>query len=160
MGSSFRANNTILLWSLDRRPILDPYQYARNDGHTISTETSRNIYSPFLHNDIYRQHNGGLIYQQTGWYSFSQPLRRSFGNSQLVPGTQHRYQSSSHSRQIQHSCRPPIKVRQTYQDRMGSGSNSSEFSIPDSQFSKCGLVCDLIQSQTHYMSLQYKTTKH
>ena len=120
MGSSFRADNTILSWSLDRRPIPAPYQYVRNDGHTISTETSHNIYSPFLHHDIYRQHNGGLIYQQTGWHSFSQPLRRSLGNSQLVPGTRHHYQSSSHSRQIQHSCRPPIKIRQTYQDRMGS----------------------------------------
>ena len=146
MGSSFRANNTILSWSLDRLPIPAPYQYVWNDGHTISTETSHNIYTPFLHHDIYRQHNGGLIYQQTGWHSFSQPLRRSLGNSELVPGTWHRYQSSSHSRQIQHSCRPPIKIRQTYQDRMGSGSNSSEFSIPDAQFSKCGLVCDSIQS--------------
>ena len=97
--------------------------------------------------------NGGLIHQQTGWHSFSQPLRRSLGNSQLVPGTRHRYQSSSHSRQIQHSCRPLIKIRQTYQDRMGSGSNSSKFSIPDAQFSKCGLVCDSIQSQTPIICL-------
>ena len=84
-ASHFRwgADNTILSWSLDRRPIPAPYQYVRNDGHTISTETSHNIYSPFLHHDIYRQHNGGLIYQQTGWHSFSQPLRRSLGNSQL-----------------------------------------------------------------------------
>ena len=81
MGSSFRADSTILSWSLDRRPIPAPYQYVRNDGHTISTETSHNIYSPFLHHDIYRQHNGGLIYQQTGWHSFSQPLHRSSGNS-------------------------------------------------------------------------------
>ena len=87
MGSSFRADSTILSWSLDRRPIPAPYQYVRNDGHTTSTETSHNIYSPFLHHYIYRQHNGGLIYQQTGWHSFSQPLRRSLGNSQLVSGT-------------------------------------------------------------------------
>ena len=152
MGNSFRADNTIPSWSLDRGPIPAPYQYVRNDGHTISTETSHNIYSPFLHHDIYRQHNGGLIYQQTGWHSFSQPLRRSLGNSQLVPGTRHRYQSSSHSWQIQLSCRPPIKIRQTYQDRMGSGSNSSEFSIPDAQFSKCGLVCDSIHKLPLYVS--------
>ena len=153
MGSSFRADDTILSWSLDRRPIPAPYQYVSNDGHTISTETSHNIYSPFLHHDIYRQHNGGLIYQQTGWHTFPQPLCRSLENSQLVPGTQHRYQSSSHSRQIQHSCRPPIKIRQTYQDRMGSGSNSMEFSIPDAQFPKCGPVCDTIQSQTPIICL-------
>ena len=36
---------------------------------------------------------------------------------------------------------------------MGSGSNSSEFSIPDAQFSKCGLVCDTIQSQTPIICL-------
>ena len=152
-GSSFRADDTILSWSLDRRPIPAPYQYVRNDGHTISTETSHNIYSPFLHHDIHRQHNGGLIYQQTGWHSFSQPLCRSLENSQLVPGTRHRYQSLSHSRQIQHSCRPPIKIRQTYQDGMGSGSNSCKLSIPDAQFPKCGPVCDTIQSQTPIICL-------
>ena len=148
MGSSFRADNTVLSWSLDRKPIPAPYQYDRNDGHTISTETSQNIYSPFLHHDIHRQHNGGLIYQQTGWHSFPQSLRRSLENTQLVPGTRHSYQNSAHPRQIQLSCRPPLKTRQTYQDRMGSGSNSCEFSIPDAQLPKCGSVCDKIQPQT------------
>ena len=85
------------------------------------------------------------INKQGGTHS---TMRRSLGNSQLVSGTRHRYHCSSHSRQIQHSCRSPIKIRQTYQDRMGSGSNSSEFNIPDAQFSKCGFVCDPIQSQT------------
>ena len=153
MGSSFRADDTFLSWSLDRRPIPAPYQYVRNDGHTINTETSQNIYSPLLHHDIHRQHNGGLIYQQTGRHSFPQSLRRSLENSQLVPGTRHSYQSSSHSRQIQHSCRPAVKTRQTYQDRMGSGSNSCEFSIPDAQFPKCGSVCDKIQPQTPIICL-------
>ena len=153
MGSSFRANNTVLSWSLDRKPIPAPYQYVRNDGHTISTETSQNIYSPFLHHDIHRQHNGGLIYQQTGWHSFPQSLRRSLENTQLVHGTRHSYQSSSHPRQIQHSCRPPLKTRQTYQDRMGSGSNSREFSIPDAHLPKCGSVCDNIQPQTPIICL-------
>ena len=36
MGSSFRADSTILSWSLDRRPIPAPYQYVRNDGHTLA----------------------------------------------------------------------------------------------------------------------------
>ena len=153
MGSSFRADNTVLSWSLDRKPIPAPYQYVRNDGHTISSETSQNIYSPFLHHDIHRQHNGGLIYQQTGWHSFPQSLRRSLENTQLVPGTRHSYQSTSYPRQIQHSCRPPLKTRQTYQDRMGSGSNSCEFSIPDAQLPKCGSVCDKIQPQTPIICL-------
>ena len=153
MGSSFRADNTVLSWSLNRKPIQAPYQYVRNDGHTFSTETSQNIYSPFLHHDILRQHNGGLIYQQTGWLSFPQSLRRSLENTQLVPGTRHSYQSTSHPRQIQHSCRPPLKTRQTYQDRMGSGSNSCEFSIPDAQLPKCGSVCDKIKPQTPIICL-------
>ena len=152
MGSSFRADNTVLSWSLDRKPIPAPYQYVRNDGHTISTETSQNIYSPFLHHDIHRQHNGGLIYQQTGWH-IPQSLRRSLENTQLVPGTRHSYQSTSHPRQIQHSCRPPLKTRQTYQDRMVSGSNSCEFSIPDAQLPRCGSVCDKIQPQTPIICL-------
>ena len=110
----------------------------------------------FIHHScimIYRQHNGGLIYQQTGWHSFPQSLRRSLENTQLVPGTRHSYQSTSHPRQIQHSCRPPLKTRQTYQDRMGSGSNSCEFSIPDAQLPKCGSVCDKIQPQTPIICL-------
>ena len=63
------------------------------------------------------------------------------------------YQSTSHPRQIQHSCRPPLKTRQTYQDRMGSGSNSCEFEIPDAQLPKCGSVCDKIQPQTPIICL-------
>ena len=70
MGSSFRADNTVLSWSLDRKPIPAPYQYVRNDGHTISTETSQNIYSPFLHHDIHRQHNVvSYINKQGGTHS-------------------------------------------------------------------------------------------
>ena len=80
-------------------------------------------------------------------------LRRSLENTQLVPGTRHSYQSTSHPRQIQHSCRLPLKTRQTYQDRMGSGSNSCEFSIPDAQLPKCGSVCDKIQPQTPIICL-------
>ena len=44
-------------------------------------------------------------------------------------------------------------ARQTYQDRMGSGSNSCEFSIPDAQLPKCGSVCDKIQPQTPIICL-------
>ena len=36
---------------------------------------------------------------------------------------------------------------------MDSGSNSSEFSIPDAQFPKCGFVCDTTQSQTSIICL-------
>ena len=148
MGSSFRANETIISWLLDWRPIPAPYQHVRNDGHMISTETSHNIYSPFLHHDIYRQHYGGLIYQLTGRHTLSQSMPGSMGNPQLVLGTQHRYQSLSYPRQIQHFSRPPIQIGQTYQNRMGFGSNSSEFHVPDAQFSECGFVCNPIQSQT------------
>ena len=72
MGSSFRADESMLSWSLDGRPIPALYQYVRNDGHTSSTETTHRIYSQFLHHlhhDIHRQLNDGLIYQQTGWHS-------------------------------------------------------------------------------------------
>ena len=36
---------------------------------------------------------------------------------------------------------------------MGSGSNSSEFCVPDAQLPKCGFVCDTIQSQTPIICL-------
>ena len=153
MWSSSRANETILLWSLDGRPIPAPYQHVRNDGHTLSTETSHNIYSPFLCRDLHRQHYGGLLYQQTRWNSFSQSLRRSMGDPQVLPGTRHRNQSSSYPRQIQHFSRPPIQIGQTNQNRMGSGSIGSEFSIPDAQFSQRGFVCDSFESQTPVVCL-------
>ena len=74
MGSSFRADGTILSWSLDGRPIPTPYQHVGNDGYTLSTDTSHNIYSPFLCHDIHRQHESGLIYQKIGRNTFSQSL--------------------------------------------------------------------------------------
>ena len=148
MESSFRPDEIIFSWSLDGRPIPAPYQYVRNDGHMLSTETSHKIYSPFLCHDIYRQHNSVLIYQQTGRNTPSQSMRRGMGDSQLVRGTRHRNQSSSYPSQIQYFSRLPIQIGQTYQNRMGTGSNSGEFRIPDAQIPQCGFVCNTIQSQT------------
>ena len=105
---------TILSWSLDRRPIAAPYQhYIRNDGHTVSTETSHKIYSPFLHHDIHVQYYGGLIYQQTGRHTISQSVHGGMGDPQLVLGTRHHYQSSSYPRQIQHFSRRPVQIGQS-----------------------------------------------
>ena len=67
MGSSSRADETILSWSLVGRPIPAPHQYARNDGHSFRTEESYKNYSPFLRHDIYRQYDSGLIYQKARW---------------------------------------------------------------------------------------------
>ena len=87
MGSSFGADDTILSWSLDRRPIPAPYQYTRNDGHSFCTNRSHNIYSLFLCHDIYRQHNSGLLYQQTRRNSLSQPMYRGLEDPQFVSET-------------------------------------------------------------------------
>ena len=38
----------------------------------FALKKSHNIYSPFLCHDIYRQHESGLLYQQTRWNTFSQ----------------------------------------------------------------------------------------
>ena len=99
MGSSFRADETILSWSLDGRSIPAPYQCARNNGHSICTRKSHNIYSPFLCHDIYGQHNSGLLYQQTRRNSLSQPMLGGLEDSKLVSGTRYRGQSLSYSRQ-------------------------------------------------------------
>ena len=40
------------------------------------------------------------------------------------------------------------KIGQTYQNRMGTGSISSEIRFPDAQISHCGFVCNSFQSQT------------
>ena len=70
------------------------------------------------------------------------------GDSQFLPGTRHHNQSPSYTRQIQHFSRSPIQIGQTNQNRMGTGSISSEFRIPDAQISQCGFVCDPFQPQT------------
>ena len=90
-----------------------------------------NIYSLFLCHDIYRQHNSGLLYQQTRRNSLSQPMYRGLEDPQFVSGTWYRCQSSSYSRQIQCFGGPPLQIGQTYQNRMGIGSNDSELHIPN-----------------------------
>ena len=70
------------------------------------------------------------------------------GDLSLVSGTRYRDQSSSYSRQIQYICRQSFEIGQTSQNRMGFGSVCSKFHFPNAQLSQCGLVCDVIQSQT------------
>ena len=84
MGSSSRTDESILSWSLVRRPIPAPYQYVGNNGHSFRTEESQKVYSPFFCHDFYRQHNSGLIYQQARRNTFSQPLRRGVEDPHLV----------------------------------------------------------------------------
>ena len=72
MGSSSRADETILTWSLVGRPIPAPYQYSGNDGHSFGTEEIHKIHAPLLCHDLYRQYNSGLLYQQTRRNTFSQ----------------------------------------------------------------------------------------
>ena len=43
MESSSRADETIISWSLDGRPIPAPYQYSRNNAHSFCTEESHTI---------------------------------------------------------------------------------------------------------------------
>ena len=158
MGSSFRADNTILSWSLDRKPIPAPYQYVRNDGHTISTETSQNIYSPFLHYDIHRQHNG-LIYQQTGWHSFPQPLRRSLEilnwclEQDIVIRVRHIPSKFNILADRLSRLDKPMKTEWAL-DQTVANSVFQMLNFPN---------VDLFATRfnhTHYMSLQYKTKKH
>ena len=69
LGSSSRADETILSWSLVRRPIPAPYQYAGNNGHSFRTEESHKLY------------------QQTRRNTFSQLMCRGMGDPPLVSGT-------------------------------------------------------------------------
>ena len=61
MGSSSRADETILSWSQVGRHIPAPYQYSRNNGHSFRTEESHKIHIPLLCHDFYRQYNSGLL---------------------------------------------------------------------------------------------------
>ena len=74
-------------------------------------------------------------------------MHRDLEDSELVSRTRYRGQSPSYSRQSQYFGRPPIQIGQTYQYRMGIGSNHSKLHISNAQLSKCGLVFDTIQSQ-------------
>ena len=143
-----RTNESILSWSLVGRPIPTPYQYTGNNGHLFRTEESLKICSPFLCHDFYRQHNSGLLYQQTRRNLLSQHLCRGrWGDPPLVPGTTYSCQGSSYPRQIQCFGRPPIENGQTSQKRMGIRSISRELDFPNVQFPQCGSVCDSLQSQ-------------
>ena len=148
MGTSSRADETIISWSLVRRPIPAPYQYARNDGHSFSTEKSHKIYSPLLCYDLNRQYNSGLLYQQTRRNTFSQPMRRGMDNPQLVPGILYLDQSLSYPRQIQHIGILSFEIGQASQNRMGFGSICSKLRLPNAQLPQCGFICDTFQSQT------------
>ena len=53
MGSSSRADETILSWSLVGRPIPAPYQYSGNNGHLFHTEENHKIHTPLLCHDFY-----------------------------------------------------------------------------------------------------------
>ena len=85
MGSSSGTDESILSWSLIRRPIPAPYQHVGNNGHLFHTDKSLKIYSPFFCHDFYRQHNIGLMYQQARKNTFSQPLRRGMEDPPMVP---------------------------------------------------------------------------
>ena len=83
-----------------RRPIPAPHQYSRNNGHSFCTEKAHTADTPLSYYDIHRQHNSGLIYQQTRRNTFSQYMYRSMGNIPLVPGTLCYSQNSSHFLEI------------------------------------------------------------
>ena len=100
MGSSSRTDESILLWSLIGRPIPTPYQYVGNNGLLSHFKESHQIYSSFLCHDFYRQYNNGLLYKQTRRNTFSQPMHRGIGDSQLVLRTRYHYQSLTYPRQI------------------------------------------------------------
>ena len=79
MGSSSRADETILSWSLVGRPIPAPYQYSRNDGQSFSTEESHKTHSPLLCYDLDRQYNS-----RPRWLSW---MRRPTGDQEVAGST-------------------------------------------------------------------------
>ena len=155
MGSSSRADETIVSWSLDGRPIPAPYQYSGNNGHLFCTEESQTIHSPLLCHDFYRQYNSGLLYQQTRRNTFTLPMHGGMGNSPLVL---YCTQILSYSRQIQYIGRPSLEIGQTSQYRMVFGSIGGEFHFSNAQFPQCGFVCDLIQSQTSIVHVCFSSS--
>ena len=147
-GSSSRTDESILSWSLVGRPIVTPYEYAGNNGHLFRTEESHEIYSPFLCQDFYRQHNSGLLNQQARRNTFSQTMCRGMGDPPMVPRTRCYYQSLTYPRQIQCFGRSCIQNGQTSQNRIGIGSISCELHFQNAQLSQCESVCNKFQSQT------------
>ena len=101
MGCSSQASETILSWSLDRRPLKKAIQCIHRSCVMISTDNTtvvsyinrqRGTHSPILCIEVWEISIGA-------WNTC---------NSYNL----------SHSREIQHSCRPSLKVRQTSRYRM------------------------------------------
>ena len=145
LGSSSGTDESVLSWSLVGRQITTPYQHVGNNGHSFRLDKSLQIYSPFLCHDFYRQHNSGLIYQQSRRNTFSQHVWK-YGSMENPPVRISK--DSTYPRQIQCFGRQVIKNRQSNQNRVRNGSIDSEFNLPNVQLSQFGSVCDMFQSQT------------
>ena len=127
MGSSSRAEETILSWSLDGRPITAPYEYSGNNGNSFCAEENHIVHTSLLCLDFDRQYKSGLLYQQTMRNTFPRPMLGGMGNSPLVPETRYCTQNSSYSRQIQYIGNLSVEIGQTSQYRMVFGSVGGEF---------------------------------
>ena len=124
MGSSSRTDETILSWSLDRRPISTPHQYSGNNGHSFCIEKGHTLYTAHFCHNIDRQHNSSFVYQQTRRNPFTEPMYRSMGNPALVSETQHNAPNSRYTRQIQYFGGPALQIGQAHQHGMVLGSES------------------------------------
>ena len=66
IGCLSRTDETVLSWSLDRRPISALHQYSRNNGHLFSIEKGHTVHTPLLCHDIHQQHSSSRLINKHG----------------------------------------------------------------------------------------------
>ena len=139
LGGSFRTDESILSWSLIRRPITAPCQHVRNDCHSLRTDKSLK----YIHHScvlIATDNTTVVSYQQARGNTFSQPMHRGMEDTSLVP----KIRLSS----VFIISQANSMFWQTgYQNRVAIGSIDCEFNFTNAQLSQSGSICDTLQSQ-------------
>ena len=147
LGSSCGTGGTSVSWSMDRRPIPAPYQYARDASNSSLSNTSNSQGKEFHCIGVNRQHYSGSLYKASGRNSFHSSHRGGVEHPEFVPNSQHTAVSEAHTGQVQHSSGPDVSDRQTDLHRVVPESGNSKQDFPDHGLSINRPVCHTSEPQ-------------
>ena len=132
---------------MDRRPILAPYQCARDKSNFSLSNTSGSQGKEFHCIGVNRQHYSGSLYKASGRDSFHRTLRGGVEHPEFVPSSQHTAVREAHTGQVQHSSGPDVSNRQTDLHRVAPESGNSKQDFPDHGLSINRPVCHTSEPQ-------------
>ena len=147
LGSSCGTGGTSVSWTMDRRPILAPYQCARDESNFSLSNTSDSQGKEFHCIGVNGQHYSGSLYKASGRDSFHSSLRGGVEHPEFVPNSQHTAVSEAHTGQVQHSSGPDVSDRQTDLHRVVPESGNSKQDFPDHGLSINRPVCHTSEPQ-------------